>query len=492
MSKIELSISQGYYESESAQLADQACVNVYPKHAETKDAVSMGALFRTPGLSQVSTVGGAGRGMLRDTKLEYLYIVAGTNLYRKVNIGSITTIGTISGTGKVSMAYNGTVLVIIVPGSAGYFYTVSGGLVAITDAIFLDFMNNSAGGVTSVCLKDDRFIYTTDDEFFVGSTATVNNGRDFDALDYEDAEVLSDPIIRAMTIKNELYMFGKETIELYQNVGGSSFPFTRIPGATIEKGVVSRFGVIAFDNSFLFLGSNALEAPAIWRGNSGTATKVSTAAIDYVIQSYTQIELESVDCWSYTDGGSYFVGFNFPNQTFVYDATASAIQQRPIWHERTSAGTKYRVNDVVNVFGQNVVTDNVDGKVGYMRRTVFTEYAVASTRTFGGAYLQNGGSSFNIGMVELKVNGGSSNIKGTDGGDATVEMSYSVNGGATYISAGTRRVGIKGDFMKRLIWRRIGRVPYDVLFRFTTSDPIEFDAYRLDINVTASSRGQQA
>ena len=96
------------------------------------------------------------------------------------------------------MADNGRVMCIITSDGSGYFYDIAGATIAaITDQIFLDF-----GTTTSVCYKDNNFIYTTDDEFYVGSDVNTNDGKSFDALDVEDAEVSSDQIVRCMNIKN--------------------------------------------------------------------------------------------------------------------------------------------------------------------------------------------------------------------------------------------------------------------------------------------------
>jgi hypothetical protein len=494
MPKLELSITNGFYESETTPLVNQSCVNLYPKHPETKDALSPGALYRTPGITQTDTVADTGRGMIKDSKNGYLYIVAGNTLYRKNDIGTITNIGYIGGTGRVSMAWNGITLCIIAPGEYGYFYTIAAGLSQITDSIFLDFMTLSNGGVTSVCYKDSRFIYSTDDEFFVGSVISTNYGQDFDALDYEDAEVKADPIIRALNIKNELYIFGKETIELYQVTTGTGFPYIRIPGATIEKGLLARFSIVPFDNSFVFLGADTLETPAIWRGEPGGAKKLSTSAIDKLLQSYTESQLESVTAWTYNDGGSWFVGFNLPDRTIVYDGVASAIQQRSIWHERKSNNTTYRVEDCINMFGYNIVIDNVAGVIGYFDREVTTEYSNSISRTFSGGYLQDQGDSFRINNLELKCSAGVGNTKGTTDSDPEVEMFISKDGGNTFISLGTRKIGMQGYRRKRLIWRRIGRVPHNVMFKFEMNDTVAVDFYRIDIEFKHNIkkiRGQQ-
>ena len=384
MPKMNIPIFEGFYESDSLPLAAQTAINLYPNIPQTKGGLSQGGLFRTPGVQLVNNVGsGAGRGFHKAQKTGSLYQVIGSTLWKQDSSALPTAVsGTISGSGYVSMANNGLVVAIIVPGGNGYFYTISTGLLTqITDAIFVDFQTQQ-GGVTSVVEKDNRFIYTTDIEFFLGSDASVIDGKNFDALQFEDAEVDPDPIVRGMEINDVLYMINTETTEVYSNVGGTAFPYIRIKGATIDKGLKSRFGIIEFNKSFIFLGNNIQESPAIWLTGSGTATKLSTTAIDQVIQGYSDAELSAVHAWSYSQDGATFAGFTFPNETFVYDATASALSGSPKWHKRQTDGIRWRVQDVVTNFGKVLVQDNQDGRNGQLSRQFVTEYDEAITRTF--------------------------------------------------------------------------------------------------------------
>jgi len=482
MARTQLAIDTGFYTQDEIEVGGQSCINLFPVNPKLNQGTSTrAALFRTPGTLLASThVGGVGRGFERFLKSDTLYAVNGNKLYSKTSPTQTTEIGTISGSGRVSMANNGTTLVIIVPGGDGYFYTVASGLNLITDPVFIDFQAQQ-GGVTSVCLKDNRFLYTTDEEFFSGSVFSTSNGQGFDALDFEDAEVSSDKNVRGMVIKNELYIFGEETIELYQNIGGNAFPFQRIGGATISKGLAARFGILAYGNSFVFIGSGKEEKTSIWQGASATALNISTPAIDSVIQNYTKAQIATVTTWAYSEDGSYFIGFAFPNETFVYDQTASVMQGRPVWHERKTGATKWRVEDIVNMFGDNIVSDNQNTNIGLLNRDYLNEYGTAIARTFTGPYLNIKSETFTVNAVELKCSPGPGNLKGTTDDEPMIEMLISFNGANTWTSLGSKHLGRINEYTRRQIWRRLGRVPYNILFKWTTSAEISVDFYRIDI-----------
>lgn len=461
----ELPIDIGFYESSTLPLAAQNCINLYPQNPQTKGAISTGALFSTPGIAQF-TVAGVGPGRGYNIFNGELYVVSGNEFYKVSSTGSTTLLGVISGTGRVITSNNGVTICIQVPGGSGYFYSVSTGLFEITDPVYQDFQAQP-GGVTSVTYKDGYFVYTTAFEFFLSSLVTENGGRNFNGLDFGTAEIKPDSNVRDLTVKNELYIFGTDTAELFQNTGASGFPFQRINGASIDKGLAARHSLIEFDNSFVFIGGGIGESIAIWRGLSGTASKISTSAIDHALQQYTGEEISNAFAWTYTEDGNFFVGFTLPDTTFVYDATASALQGRPVWHERQSNGSQWRVTHTMDVYGKTYVLDNASGNIGWLDRNFPKEYGQPINYEFTGSYLFNEGRSFVVSAMELRAETGVGNIKGTGSGEnPQVELLISDNGGRSFVSIGERSLGTYQDYKARLIWRRINRVEASLVFRF--------------------------
>jgi len=386
------------------------------------------------------------------------------------------------------MAFNGLVLCVIVPGGDGYFYTLATNtLETITDPIFVAFQAQQ-GGVTSVVEKSNRFIYTTDEEFFLGSILATNDGKNFDALDFEDSEVDPDAIVRAMEINNELYIFNAETTELYQEIGGVDFPYQRILGATIDKGLKSRFAVIEFSKTFLFLGNSTQEAPAIWQTAQGAANKISTPAIDQAIQAYTDDELSAVTAWSYSQEGHFFAGFNFPNETFVYDGTSSQASGRHIWHKRQTNVGRWRVEDIVTIFGKVLASNKTDGQIGDVSRTYTQEFGDPVTRTLICPYLLTNGNSFRVSYAEASITAGTgtgNNDPDPVGHAPKVEMLVSSDSSRSFRSLGEVEIGQQGQWEKRQVWRRLGRFNYDMVMKFVTSSPVMSEFQRLDIEIKA-------
>jgi hypothetical protein len=221
----------GSYESLSLPFSSQRSVNLYSV-IPSSQALSEAALFGTAGTVSFTT---AGTGVSRGAAVMdgVFYVVTGTTLYEIDSFGVATSRGTILGSGRVVMANNGEKLVIVVPGGDAYQYnTTPNTLVLVTGTT--NFQTSD-----TVVYKDGYFVFSASDgkQFFV-SNISVGSSADlvFDALDFGTAELSPDKIVGLHVNHDELFVLGEETTEVFQNVGGSGFPFQRIPGASFEKG----------------------------------------------------------------------------------------------------------------------------------------------------------------------------------------------------------------------------------------------------------------
>lgn len=484
MPKIELPIANGYYQSESLPISNQRCVNFYPNIPQAS-ALGSETLFGTPGITLIDTTGTiqqVNRGA--HVMAGVYYFVNGNALYR-VNrtvvegedIFSIDSLGTITGSGRVSMADNGTELVILVPGGLGSVWNhVTETFTPDINAVDPDFTANGAAQV--VVFIDGYFLYTTDSKkFFISE---LNNALSYIATDFGSAEADPDIIRSVIVHSNQVFIFGSETVEVFANQpSGAGFPFVRIGGFIIPKGISSAFGVIESNNTFMFIGAGTNESPAIWELAGGGVSKVSTTAIDKELSSYTDEEVRNSFSWSYSDKGAYFVGFTFASTVFVYDVISGR------WHERLSRideenTDRWRPNSINAAYGRIVVGDSKDGRIGFLDDQNYTEYdnpiiAFVTTQPFS-----NEGDPIFVSGIELTPEAGT----GTATLDPQVGLSWS-DDGKTFNNPLYRGLGKIGEYDRRCIWRRLGRFPRLRVLKFTISDP----AKRVFIKCEADIRG---
>lgn len=485
--KTEFPIATGFYEDRSKPVAAQECVNFIPVVAQT-NAASQSQLIGTPGITLRSTAGtNAARGA--HVLAGVLYVVAGNSLYRENDDGTATSLGTISGTGRVSMADNGTQLCIVVPGGDGYIFTASPDtLTTISDAEY----TTNIGPSQQVVFKDGYFIHFNNSSaagtgvvFFISN---LNNGLAYDPLDFGSAEADPDEITGIHVNKNILYVGGEITTEPFQNIGvvAGDFPFQRIPGALVQKGVKAKFSLVDFDNGFAFVGGGENEQPAVYKG-PGTPIKLSTTAIDEKLRSLTKDQQSSIYCTTDTVGGGYYLNVHLPDKVYSYDALSSAFMGKPVWFERRSKDefgrdAIWRVNSISEAYGKQIVTDSQSGNIGELDLNVYQEYGTSINRIVSTQPFSNTGEVFSIGEVELHCESGVGNTV-APGDDPVVRREVSDDGGFTFYPASERKLGKQGERKKRQVWRREGRVSKHRVYRFSMSDPVKSVIIKLEADV---------
>jgi hypothetical protein len=459
MPNVILPIANGYYESDSLPISAQECTNFYPNIAQAP-ALNQETLFGTPGLTQVAKASDIENCRGAHEMNGVPYFVIGSKLYSMSSSYALTDHGQIAGSGRVSMADNGTQLLLLVPGGNGYIYNhVADTFAQITDA---DFTAN--GNPQQVVFIDGFFCLTTDTKKFIVSA--LNDGLSYNALDFGTAESDPDEIVAPIVFKNQLFIGGSQTIEAFQNIGGADFPFQRT-GLFLSKGISSPFSIQSIQDTFVFVGAGTNESPAIWALNGNNVAKISTTAIDKELSALTETQILDIYSWAYAEKGAYFVGFALPGTTLVYDT----ISKR--WHERKSfvdgSLGAYRVNALVRAYNQLWAGDLVDGRIGLLAQNVYTEYDTEIRRTIVTQPFQNNMDSFVLPELELTVESGVGNSSAVD---PKVGLERSVDG-KIWSDARYRSIGKVGEYNRRVIWNRNGRASRFELFRFTISDPVK-------------------
>jgi hypothetical protein len=483
MPRLPLPIGFTFYQSESRPISSQRCVNWIPHVAESA-AISTRALFQPLGLKQFANTGlGINRGSITADGVPYF--IQGNSLASLDVSGTVTNHGTITGSGGVSLAVNAKnadtgsqFIVIVVPGGNSYaFATVTNVLTQITDANFRTS--------DTVVFKDGFFVFSASagDVYF---NSNLNNPLVYNALDFGTAEISPDRIIALHVNHNELFIAGGETIELAQNVGGAGFPFQRIPGANVQKGLHAKFSLVEFDNTFCFVGGGKNELSAIWKiTGSSSVQKISTDAIDTAIQNFTLDEINDSFAITWAERGQFFAAFTFESdriasRTFVYNATASQLLGERIWFEMQSGLTdnRWNVQSIASAYGKLLVGDGTNGVIGEMDRDTLSYYGEPIYRHMATQPFDSDGLPIFGGEFEATFQAGVGLTVG-QGSDPVVRMDKSDDGGHTFNSETKRKLGKIGEYGHRAIWRRQGRFPVQRTIRLTVTDPIRANLIRL-------------
>jgi hypothetical protein len=474
----QLPIANGFYVSDSLPIAAQECTNWYPNIVQGV-GLSQETLFGTEGIVQLATSGvldNVNRGSHEMAGKPYF--VNGERLYRLDESNGVYTlvfIGDIAGTTRVSMADNGTQLMVLVPNGNGYIYNhVTDTFAQITDS---DFTAN--GNPQFVVFIDGYFLITTDSKKFIVSS--INDGLSYNALDFGTAESDPDEIVAPVVYKNQLFISGGKNFEAFQNIGGADFTFQRT-GLFLQKGCYAPYSLVNAQDTFMWVGGGENEGPAIWALNGNSTVKVSTTAIDSLLSKLSDTQVAGIYSWAYASKGAYFIGFALPATTLVYDTTS----QR--WHERKSflEGNlgALRVSSVVKAYNNILCGDIIDGRIGQFDQSVYTEYGNTIVRRVATQPFQNNMQSVFFPSLELTVESGVGNADVTDP-QITLERSKD---GKTWSGPIARSIGKIGEYTRRAIWRRNGRAARFEVFRFTLTDAVKPVIIQLTANIIGGDK----
>jgi hypothetical protein len=275
---------------------------------------------------------------------------------------------------------------------------------------------------------------------------------------------------------------GTQTIEPYTNVGGLEFAFAVIRGGVINKGLRSTFGVVEFDQTFAFVGSGENEQPSIFAFRSGSVVELGTIPVDQLIQNATDQQLDNLFVMYHALNKAHFFTITAGARTLVFDSTASALAGRKVWHERSSRvsdrDVQWRVSSIVQAYNKTWVGDLLDGRIGELRDDVYTEYDGVIIRECTTQPFENSTNSMTVSRLELTMNAG----QGTASQEAKVALDWSDDGGRLFSDKLVRGMGRAGDYIRRTIWRRLGRFPKTRVLRFSFSDDSDPSILKLEVN----------
>jgi len=298
----------------------------------------------------------------------------------------------------------------------------------------------------------DGYFLTTDGEFLV--VTELGNPFSVNPLKYGSSEIDPDPVLGLLKLRNQAYALNANTIEVYQNIGGDNFPFQRINGAHIHRGIVGTHAKAVFKENIAFVGGGRNEANSVWVARSGQSQRIATREIDQIILEYTELELSGIVCEARVDKGHEFLYIHLPDQTLVYDGSASAVAGTPIWFTLGAAlvgKLQYPARNLVRCYDKWLVGDPSSNRVGELTDAHSSYYGSVVGWDFGTKIVYNDGLGALLHRVELVSLTG----RAAFGDDPTIWTSYT-NDGVTHSQEFAIKAGVAGDRANRLVWLQQG------------------------------------
>ena len=464
---MEIPILNGVYTDDTqAEIRTNYPRNLIP--VPMQSGISGGYLRPADGLVKNGEGPGVNRGGIERDGV--CYRVMGTKLCSIAADGAVTVLGDVGGTDDnlVTMTYSFDLLAIA--SGQKLFYWNGTTVDQVTDP--------DLGPVLDVVWVDGYFM-TTDGEFLV--VTELLDPFAVNPLKYGSSEIDPDPVVALVKLRNEIYALNRHTIEVFDNVGGNLFPFQRVEGAQIQKGVIGTHACCVFVETLAFLGSGRNESPGIFMGVNAQANKISTKEIDEVLTDYTEVQLSTVKLEARNDRNHQHLYVHLPDQTIVFDLTATQATNIPVWFVLSSSTVglaRYKARDIVWCYNKWLIGDPTSSTIGYFENNIGSHYDEKVSWEFSTNIVYNEGRGAIFHELELVALTG----RVAFGTNPVITTSYSVDG-ENWSQSRSIKVGTQGNRNKRLVWFQQGSMINWRIQRFRGESDAHISFARLEAQV---------
>ena len=466
---MQIPILSGVYADTAPALRVSYPVNQQP--VPMASGISDSFLRPADGIVSLGTGPGVDRGGINWNGI--CYRVMGSKLVTVSAGGVVTVLGDVGNDGRMAtMDYSFDLLGVASGGNLFFWDPVAGTLTQNTDP--------DLGTVVDVVWVDGYWM-TTDGEFLV--VTELGNPLAVNPLKYGSSEADPDPVVGLLKVRNEVYAINRNTIEVFDNVGGDLFPFGRIDGGQVEKGALGTHTACVYLEQIAMLGSGFNEAPGIYLAANASTQKISTQEIDDLLLTFSEAQLSQIKLEARNDRNHQLLYVHLPDRTVVFDGAASEALKQPIWFVLTStlAGfEQYRARNMVWCYDRWLVGDTQSSAVGAFTAAVSSHWGDRVRWEFGTVILYNEAKGAIMHELELVALTGSMDLDV----NPQISTSYTLDGLTwsqdRFISAGTI-----GQRQKRLTWYKQGFLRKWRAQRFRGDSSAHLSPIRLEMRAEA-------
>lgn len=454
---------------------NQITKNWYTEKAEKPGLRGGGFnLLRTPG-RRLFCDPGFGNGTVRGewSRDGHMFAVVNDRVIEVFPNGTLNVfLGTVENDGlPVRMAGNPGQLLII---SAKHGYILAGTLTEIGDG----FPTGQAVGAAFV---DQYFaVGLAGTQFF--QISELNDGLTWDPAKKAAAESSADFIAQMGAIGNELWPFGTETIEVFNDTGDLDFPFQSRQDIVIPHGIWAPNSLINVAGTWYMLAGTSGGINMVMRVAPYQALRVS----DYGVANMIRLLPRSDDSvgMTYQENDHIFYGMYFPggDKSFWYDVSNDQ------WHERTWTDPTTALEHadrnycMTTAFGKTLAGDRIDGKIYDVSMNYFDDAGQAIHRIRRAPVLDD--ALRNVVHDNFVLDGNmalGSQLAEIDGHpdvdnplyDPKGMLKWSNNGGRTFGGEHWRGFGRVGEYERRAIWRGCG-MGHRRVYEFSVSAAVDW------------------
>lgn len=433
---------------------------------------SNGYLRSFPGIDKRSDVAGVSRGAMFNTAQNAVYRVCGGGLYRGASV-----VGSVSGSGRVSMAASRTSQAVGVGGQL-MLYRYDGTVKTMANwPVSSTYTQYELGSVRDVTRLRGRYAWSKDgtDSWFISDLEDESH-PDRNSAEYR-AESQPDGIVGMGTWHDFIVTFGTSTIEYFSLTGATTAGaalYVAQPSLMIQKGIAGTYCKTPYGDSFAFISHQSTGAPSVYVISSGQASPIATASVEKVLRGYTAAELSTGVMESIRFDAHELLIIHLPRHVLVFDSAAS--QNGPQWAILKTGlfDDVYRAIDLM--FEDNNITcgDKLEAVTGQFNFASSAQYERQQEHLlFTPLFKADNGRVFDF---ELECSTGVAQIADRLFLSATTD-------GINYGREQMIEQNAPFVYDKRILWRRIGRIRKNLGFkvRVITKAPVTLSGCQIRV-----------
>lgn len=470
------------YNPSAYSVDNQVTKNWYTEKNERGKGPSPFSLLRTPG-RRLFCDPGLGDGTVRgEYQLDgHMYGVVGDKVVEVFANGKSHVFeGSVEDDGLPAHIAGNPIQLFIVSGGNGYILG-NNELVQIGGG----FPTGQAVGAAMV----DQYFVTALRGTQTFQISGLDDGINWDQAKIGAAESSPDFILQIGGLGNEIWPFGSQTIEVFNDTSDLDFPFQPRQDVVIPRGIWAPESLTDVAGQWYFLAGGKNGYGVVSRVSGYGLARVSDFGVANAIRKMTRSD-DAVG-WSYEENDHVFYCLYFPtaDQTWCYDVSCDQ------WHQRTwlSDGNEHahRAYCSTSAFGKTIVGDRLDGKFYEMSIDILDDAGdlirrVRRAPTIGDQLCNIIHSNFTLdGNMGLGAGGLDENDADNPLYDPQAMLRWSNDGGKTFGGEHWRGFGRLSEFTRRAVWRRLGYARRRV-YELVVTAPVDWAVSACYINMKST------
>lgn len=276
----------------------------------------------------------------------------------------------------------------------------------------------------------------------------------------------------------EVYALNQNTIQVFQNIGGTGFPFQTVKTATVPYGCVGPRAKCKYLTTIAFVGGQENAAPGIYLMGAGDVDKISSAEVDDALAALSETDLAAVWLEARVEKDDQRLILHLPDRSWAFSSQISGRSSVKTWCQYVTSLTDtgmYEGRGLVYCYGKWIVGSS-DGKIGYLDRSTAQHYGSDISWQFDTTLLYNDANRAILTGIELI------GTPGRGSADSRVFFSYSKDGEFWSLERSTP-AGRQGQHKKRVAWRPGIRFEQYMSLRFRGADDSVMSIARLECDI---------